>query len=136
MTQLRLPLLKRIQSQKPQQSMTDLNDLASEMQSQLNALLNTRQGSALIAEDYGIPDLNSVMHQSDDPLGHLERSFAQVVSDFEPRLEAPLVRAQRDEESAGRFQFAIEGELRFEQGVLPVLYHTVMTSNGHIQVRR
>ena len=58
----------------------------------LQILLNSRQGLAVTAEDYGLPDLTDVIHMIPDGLHTIENDIRDAILKFEPRLGNVRVR--------------------------------------------
>ena len=57
------------------------------IQDHLQRILNTRQGNALIAEDFGVPDFTNIMGSFPDSQRSMERQVRQTIQKYEPRLK-------------------------------------------------
>ncbi len=99
----------------------------------LQRLLNTRQGSASIADDYGIPDFTHLLRGGPGAPGEVENAIRNVIEKYEPRLAGVRVRyvAQSDDNLTHRFD--VQAKLRTD--ARPVYLETVLTSDGRIQVQ-
>ncbi len=104
----------------------------------LQRMLNTRQGSVLIADDYGMPDFTNF---PDDDLkataDDVERIISHMIEKYEPRLQK--VRVYFESKSGDMFdlRFKLEAEMisSSEQGKsVPVVFETVVTSEGKVRV--
>lgn len=58
----------------------------------LQFLLNSRQGLAVTAEGYGLPDLTDIIHMIPDGLHTIESEIRDAILKFEPRLSNVRVR--------------------------------------------
>jgi type VI secretion system protein len=54
--------------------------------SNLERLMNTRQGAVAHLPDYGVPDLSNVYRDMPGSITELQRSIADAVETYEPRL--------------------------------------------------
>jgi len=99
----------------------------------LQRLLNTRQGSAQIAEDYGSPDFAHLLQGGPEAPVDVETVIRDVIEKYEPRLTGVRVRyaAHDDEKLTHRFdvQARIQGDAR------PIYLETLVGLDGHIQVK-
>lgn len=104
----------------------------------LQRMLNTRQGSVLIADDYGMPDFTNF--PEDDlkaTAGDVERVIGQMIEKYEPRLQK--VRVHFESKSGDMFdlRFKLEADMisPSEQGKsIPVVFETIVTSEGKVHV--
>jgi len=100
----------------------------------LQRMMNTRQGSVPIAEDYGVPDMTNFPAQD---LAGAGKDIAGAIRDFirtyEPRLgKVQVVFEQRDENRLS-LRFRLEGILVREKK-MPVLFETVVDADGRVSV--
>jgi type VI secretion system protein len=63
--------------------------------SNLDRLMNTRQGALSHLPDYGVPDLSDVYRDMPGSIAELQQSIANAVETYEPRLRH--VRAEHQE---------------------------------------
>jgi len=100
----------------------------------LQKLLNTRQGSVQISPDYGVPDMNSVHEDSFAETGRrMEQVLTRVIERFEPRLTNVRVGMERKDGLVLELKFKLEASLS-RQPDIPVVFETVINSNGNITV--
>lgn len=102
----------------------------------LQQILNTRQGSVPIAEDFGIPDLTELQLGYPDSLRLFERAIRQTIQKFEPRLSSLRVRFVPDEEDPLSLRFQILGKLQSEGYKDPVRFESTVGSDGKIIIKR
>lgn len=102
----------------------------------LARLLNTRQGNALIAPDFGMPDVTELVQAFDDEhLRHVEDTLARVISTYEPRLHDVRVRHLPAADTAFAIAFSLSCRISHEGVTLPVIFETVLSADGHIDVK-
>ena len=102
----------------------------------LQRILNTKQGSAEIADDYGLPDLTTFKGSfSTQSLQELEGSIREVIQKYEPRLDMVKVTCEPKGEDILSLYFKVQAKLSRERGGLPVMFETVMSSDGKMSVR-
>lgn len=101
----------------------------------LQKLLNTRQGSVQISQEYGVPDMNSVHDDSYAETGRrIEQVLTKVIERFEPRLTNVRVTMEKREGVLLELKFKLEASLS-RQPDIPVVFETVISSNGNIRVQ-
>lgn len=126
-------LIRAGQSGAEDQSCTYGEELASILL-HLQKLLNTRQGSVQISPEYGVPDMNSVHEDSFAETGRrLEQVLTRVIERFEPRLTNVRVSMERKDGALLEINFKLEATLS-RQPDIPVVFETVINSNGNITV--
>ena len=101
----------------------------------LERILNTRSGSAQIADDYGIPDLTDLRSGLPDAVRDLERAIRNTIQKYEPRLEAVRVKFIPQEETILTVSFQIVARLALEGEKNPVTFQSVMDSDGKVTIR-
>jgi len=101
----------------------------------LERILNTRWGSAQIADDYGIPDLTDLRSGLPDAVRDLERAIRNTIQKYEPRLEAVRVKFIPQEKTILTVSFQIVARLALEGEKNPVTFQSVMDSDGKVTIR-
>jgi len=100
----------------------------------LQRMMNTRQGSVPIAEDYGVPDMTNFPAQD---LAGAGKDIAGAIRDFirtyEPRLDKVRVEFERRDENMLSLRFRLEGNL-VRENKIPVLFETVVDADGKVSV--
>ena len=101
----------------------------------LGKILNTRQGSAPIADDYGMPDFTGMaVSFGPDSLPEIEQIISNVVDKYEPRLGAVKAVFEPRPESPFTVAFKLNATVRVEGREMPVVFETVLNPDGHITV--
>jgi type VI secretion system protein len=99
----------------------------------LQRLLNTHQGSAPIADDYGIPDFTNYLQGGRDAIVGVESAIRQVIESYEPRLTAIRVQYVAPEEGVPTLRFQVQARLRMESKL--VFLETWIGPDGKISVK-
>ncbi|MDR1922209.1 MAG: type VI secretion system baseplate subunit TssE [Candidatus Adiutrix sp.] len=99
-------------------------------------ILNTRQGSAPIAPDFGIPDFTDLaISFSQDSIPDIEEALRQVISKYEPRLADVKIGFDPQSDLRSAIAFKLEGRVEFGEKVMPVIFETLLTADGRLAVR-
>lgn len=102
----------------------------------LERILNTKQGNAQIADDYGIPDFTDFKSAFPDTHRDLERSLRQTIQKYEPRLTSVRVKfVPRDDEML-TVSFQIMARLVLEGRKDPIVFESILDADGKIKIRR
>lgn len=116
----------------------DLSHIVNSIINHLQRLLNTRQGSVPIAEDYGMPDFTNYQG-----LGITEeaKDIADIIKNmilkYEPRLGGAQVTYEPDKDDMLSLRFKLQTEIvhvRDERVVVEL--ETVISSEGKVRVSR
>ena len=99
----------------------------------LQRLLNTHQGSAQIAEDYGIPDFAHLLQGGPDAPVDVEIVIRDVIEKYEPRLAAVRVRYAAHDNEKLTHRFDVQAKLRID--ARPVYLETLVGLDGSVRVK-
>ncbi len=102
----------------------------------LERILNTRQGNAQIADDFGIPDFTDFKSDYADAYRDLERSIRQTIQKYEPRLKSVRVKFIPHDDEMLTVSFQIIARLVLEGRKDPVVFESILDSDGKIKIRR
>ena len=130
-------LLERIYNVEKNPDSREGHDPARQINSILNHLqrvLNTKQGSAPIADDYGIPDFTDMPGAYSSGASHeMERVIRHVIEKYEPRLTRVRASFVTQEEDVLVLRFEIDARLATEENI-PVTFQTVVNAGGKISI--
>jgi len=132
-------LLERIrawQEEPGKRTRKDPKRVVDSVLNHLQRILNTRQGSVPIGEDYGVPDFTDLVSAYPDGVRDFERSIRQTIQKYEPRLKAVRVHFVPLEEDVLSLGFQITGRLATEDHKESIVFQSVVGSGGKITVRR
>jgi type VI secretion system protein len=117
---------------------SDVSQIVNSIISHLQRVLNTRQGSVPIAEDYGMPDFTNYQG-----LGLTEEAkdiadiIKRMILKYEPRLGGAQVTYEPDKDDLLSLRFKLQTEIvhvRDERIVVEL--ETVISSEGKVRVTR
>lgn len=102
--------------------------------SHLQNLLNTHQGSVLIADDYGIPDItNSHGEGITELTQRIENTLRKTIMKYESRLDKVQVKLLSENDDVLNMRFKLEAVL-VDDNTTPVILETVVTSGGKVDI--
>lgn len=134
----RLRLTERLGDKLQRSASADIEDVLHSVVGYVGKILNTRSGSTVIDDDFGIPDFTGLGHGlSRDDIPEMERKIETFISRFEPRLRDVHISFVAQEQVTFEMRFNLRAQLvvRDENGV-PVSIMTDMAPNGQVTVRR
>ena len=130
-------LLERIRNIELNPDRREGRDTGRRIDSILNHLqrvLNTKQGSTPIADDYGIPDFTNMPGAFSTGATHdMERMIKQVIEKYEPRLAKVRATFKSQEDDVLSLRFEIDARLADEE--VPVTFETVVVAGGKINIK-
>jgi len=98
-------------------------------------ILNTRQGSAPIAEDFGVPDFTALASTfGPESVAQIEEAITKVIQKFEPRLKSVRVVFEPLADKPFALSFRLSAELAAAGQQTPVVFETILTPDGRIMV--
>ncbi|EGJ50569.1 type VI secretion system baseplate subunit TssE [Desulfocurvibacter africanus] len=101
----------------------------------LRHILNTRQGSAPIAEEFGMPDFTDLPSSYGlDTVRDLERTLQCIIESFEPRLADVRVTALPLDDNHLGLKFQITGRLLLESASSPVEIQALVSPQGNVSL--
>ncbi len=131
-----LDRVRRLEKDPTRSSGQDARRVVDSILSHLQRILNTRQGSAQIADDFGIPDFTGLLHSIPESLRDIERAIRTVIQKYEPRLRAVRVSFIPNEDDALSLRFQIVARLATGDENNPVIFESMVDSDGKIRIRR
>ena len=131
-------LLERIRSferDPSRRGRADHGRLVDSVLAHLRQILNTRQGSAPIAPDYGVPDFLDFLQTYPDSVREIERSIRTAIQTYEPRLQGVRVAFIPQDDDTLSLRFQITAHISGADGER-VRFETVVDTDGKISVKR
>lgn len=126
----------RMQSAMPGRSIIDdPKKIIDSITLHLQNVLNTRQGGVQIAEDYGLPDFNDVLHSQAGAAREIEKAIRLTIQKYEPRLRAVRVRYIPIEGDLMSLNFEIHARLAVEGEEEPVVFESQLGQDGKVTIR-
>lgn len=112
-------------------------DLESAVLEHLSKLLNTRQGAAPTAPDYGMVELSELLHDFPEAHGIMQRAIKNTILKYEPRLRNVQVRAVQgdDDESKMFIYFEVTAQLVYPNGERqPIRFNTSVDESSNVKI--
>ncbi len=125
-------LLSRLTASSTQEA-RPVNELESIVE-HLRCLLNTRQGEAPTAHDFGVVDFTDLVHNFPEAIQHLQRNIRATMLQYEPRLRNVVVQHVRDDEVLV-LKFQITAQLAGKSGRGAVRFETQLRAGGQMSVK-
>ncbi|MFP4033938.1 MAG: type VI secretion system baseplate subunit TssE [Desulfovermiculus sp.] len=102
----------------------------------LRLILNTRQGSAQIAPDFGLPDFtNMISDTGPQSMETIQAEVRRVVLKYEPRLaDIQVIHHQEKRGTTAGLTFRLSGNIRYKDRQIPVVFETVLEPDGKISI--
>jgi type VI secretion system protein len=95
----------------------------------LQKLLNTRQGEALIQPEYGLPDITDCVEGAPETLNRICRAIKNSIERFEPRLHRVRITPLPVGNDLN-LRFGISGRILSEKDQVPVHFNTTVNPSG------
>ncbi len=134
-------LLERIRQLESGAVLRGVKDVSGGVRSIINHLqrmLNTRQGSVSIADDYGMPDFTNFPGEDlTAAAADVEQIINQVIQKYEPRLARVRVHFDPKPGEFLALRFRLEADMisYTERGkAVPVVFETIVTSDGKVRI--
>lgn len=104
----------------------------------LTQILNTRQGSTLIAQDFGIPDFSHLITTSFEAkdIERMEQGLAKVIGRYEKRLKNIKIVYRPSPEYTFAMPFELQADLVGSTEKDPIHFHTVFSSQGRVNIEQ
>lgn len=141
-----LERIRRSETEPVRRAREDSGRIIDSVLRHLQRILNTRQGSVPIAEDYGIPDFTDIMRGGSEAFkesepGSLpetfkdfERSLKRMIMKYEPRLKYVRINFVPLDDDPISIHFNISASVSVSSQNIPVAFEAVY-SDGRIEVR-
>lgn len=114
----------------------DVNEVLRSVIGYVSKLLNTRRGSSVLDEEFGIPDFTGfgVSYNRDD-IPRIEKEIARFIERCEPRLRDVKITYSPDPNEPFSINFILDAKLVLAgTDVLPVKLTTRINPSGKVSV--
>lgn len=113
----------------------DTNALIESIKDDLEKLYNTKRGTVLIDEDFGIPDFSYMLNGYSAPdVGQILQQLHLQTKKYEPRLEALQVKFVEQNKFPGKLQFLISAKVNVNERELPVSVNAFLSDDGSVSL--
>ena len=101
----------------------------------ITKIMNTRQGSTLISDDFGIPDFTGLgVDFSTDRIPAIEREIEKFISRVEPRLTNVRIRFSPNEGKHFQLAFTLTADMTVDRDNQFIRLITEVNSMGRVSV--
>jgi type VI secretion system protein len=130
-------LFERLRDPAPRDlsSAPSLEALARSIHRNLQRVLNSRQGHALAALDYGSPDLTDLPSTVHESTREVEEAIRDTIEKYEPRLRDVEVSFSQEHEDVLTASFEIVGRIVMEDEDAAVRFESRVGFDGDVDVR-
>lgn len=114
----------------------DHQSMIESVKSNLQQMLNVREGSVSSLPDYGMPDFNDLVYEFPDAIYQLQLAIRQFLLRYEPRVEDVLVNYVPD--SSQPLQLRYQVDVRLKSALTDTAefqFETVITGSGQAFVK-
>jgi len=101
----------------------------------LTQVLNTRQGSAIISQEFGIPDFSTFTASFDTKdVERMEKNLHAVITRYEKRLKNLSITFSPSPDRPLSILFHIEGEVAGHHKKTNISFQTILSSQGRVTI--
>lgn len=132
-------LLKRLRQWNDDESVQmhqlDSQDYVESVRLDIEQLLNTRQGTVLINNDLGLPELTHLFNGFSLPeVDNLQLIITKQIQLFEPRLSTIAMQFIGDQGKEIQLLFQLTAQLKSDQQAIPFSVSIKLKENGSVSV--
>lgn len=103
--------------------------------SNVQSMLNVRQGSVLALDDYGMPDFSQLVSIFPDAINKIRAAIRAFIIDYEPRLKNISVIFVEDPDQPLRLTFQVVGDVYLRDSKQKLKFNTILTGAGQATIR-
>lgn len=109
----------------------DHQSMVESVKSNLQQMLNVREGSVSALPDYGMPDFNDLVYEFPDAIYQLQVAIKQFLLRYEPRIDDVLVSYVPDNSQPLQLKYQVDVRLKFAPvDAADFQFETVITGSG------
>ncbi|MFT4607759.1 MAG: type VI secretion system protein [Urechidicola sp.] len=136
---MKLRLLKRIkgweEAGQVSASDIDINEVLESVRDDLEKLFNTRRGTVLIDQDFGLPDFTHLMNGYSAPdVDEIQRDILHQVRTYETRLDNSIVVAQVSKVADNSLGFGLTAVFNHKNQEQTLSANISIKDNGSVDV--
>ena len=115
----------------------DVNEIMLSIQDDLEKLLNTRLGTVLIDESYGLPDFSDLFNVYAAPdVESIRLSLISLIKNYEPRLNSVNIVHNDANKSSSSLMFTLSSHFEYKNQKLPFSINANLHDDGSIVLGR
>ena len=113
----------------------DTHGLVESIRDDLEKLYNTKRGTVLIDEEFGIPDFSYMLSGYSSPdVGVILQQLHLQTKKYEPRLHAVQVMYVEQNKFPGKLQFQINAKLKIKEQETPFSVNALLSDDGSVNL--
>jgi type VI secretion system protein len=113
----------------------DSSELMESIKDDLEKLFNTKRGTVLIDDDYGLPDFSYMLNGYTAPdVGQILQQLHLQAKEYEPRLQALHVKYVEKNALPGKLKFQLSAKLMFKEQEFPFSVSALLSDDGSIEL--
>lgn len=113
----------------------DINALVESIKDDLEKLYNTKRGTVLIDDNFGIPDFSYMLNGYSAPdVGSILKQLHLQTKKYEPRLQAMHVTFVEQNKFPGKLQFQINAEIKIKEQVVAFSVNALLSDDGSVNL--
>jgi len=113
----------------------DIEILQDSILRHLSQVLNARQGSAIISQEFGIPDFSTFTAAFDSKdIKRMEQNLHTVITRYEKRLKNLSITFAPSPDRPLSLLFHIEGEVAGHHQKTNISFQTILSSQGRVTI--
>ena len=111
--------------------------LITSIRNHLQRILNTRQGSAPIDPEFGVPDFTNLAGSfSSGTTREIIDSMTRMIRRYEPRLKSPRIELAESGNEVLSLSFSLDGLIEVNNRDIPIRLATRVSSSGQVSLQR
>lgn len=113
----------------------DVNALVDSIKDDLEKLYNTKRGTVLIDDNFGMPDFSHMLNGYTAPdVGSILKQLHLQTKKYETRLQAVRVTYVEQNKFPGKLQFQISAEIKIKEQVIPFSVNALLSDDGSVNL--
>lgn len=131
-------LLDRVRNWKEKPVMSGRKDYGRKVESvvqHLQKLLNSKQGTTLMDEFYGMPDFTDLTVMFPDSVREIESTISKTIERYEPRLSEVKVSFILQNELSLSLFFQIKAIMKTEDDEMNIFLESSISSDGKMKIK-
>ncbi len=131
-------LLERLEQRRASAYSMDIDhqSMIESVISNLQQMLNVREGSVYSLPGYGMPDFNDLVYEFPDAIYQLQLAIRQFLLRYEPRIENVLVSYVPDNSQPLQLRYKVDVSLKYApMNTGAFQFETVITGSGQAFVK-
>ena len=118
-------------------SWVQVDMLVNSIVEHLKRILNTRQGSVPIDDDFGVPDFTNLAGTLETgDTRQIVDNVERMIKKYEPRLKSAHIAIIENDREVLSLNFSLHGLIEIDNQDIPVRLTTRISSNGQIYLAR